>query len=139
MKESDFSPASEAERREHVVRPYEQLPLTTLTEGAYSHLLFGQSILLSFLTMKAGTIFEIHAHPEEQLMYVIEGYCDQIVRDKIYRVQAGDVIYMPSNVPHGAFLREVDCKVIDVFSPPRRDYAHKFSEQNSDTAPRFRS
>ncbi|NLH09698.1 MAG: cupin domain-containing protein [Chloroflexi bacterium] len=70
-------------------------------------------------------------------MIVIEGYCDEVIDGKIYRVGPGDVIYLPPNVEHGAFLRDVDCKVIDVFIPSRADYEEKFRVQHPDARLRF--
>jgi quercetin dioxygenase-like cupin family protein len=137
MKDSDFMPATASDREKYVVRPYETVPNTNLVKGSDSHLVFGQNVMLSFLTMKAGSIFELHSHPEEQVMVVLNGYCDEIIEDKMYRVNAGDVIHLPANVSHGAFLRDVDCKVMDVFSPPRRDYAKKFQDQHPGVELRF--
>jgi len=132
MRREDFPVASEEERSKYVVRPYDEIPLTELTSGAFSHLLRSEKILVSFLTMKAGSVFELHSHPEEQIMIVIDGYCDEIIDGKIYRVQKGDVLYLPSNVVHGAFIGDVDCKVIDIFHPVREDYVQKYREQNPD-------
>jgi quercetin dioxygenase-like cupin family protein len=137
MNESDFKPASASDREKYVVRPYDGIPITNLVKGSDSHLVFGQNVMLSFLTMKAGSVFDLHSHPEEQIMVVLEGYCDEIIEDKIYRVNPGDVIHLPANVPHGAFLRDVDCKVMDVFSPPRSDYAQKFHAQHPEVDLRF--
>ncbi len=137
MKESDFTPATSHDRRNFVTRPYEEVPITVLVEGSNSHLVRGSNAMLSFLTMKAGSVFELHAHPEEQIMVVLEGTCDEVIEDKIYRVGPGDVLRLPSNVRHGAFIRDVDCKVIDVFSPARSDYAAKFRDQHPGTALRF--
>ena len=137
MKESDFSPATTDDRERYVIRPYEAVPITELVEGSKSHLVRGSNVMLSFLTMKAGSVFELHSHPEEQIMIVLEGFCDEIIEGKIYRVGPGDVLRLPPNVRHGAFLREVDCRVIDVFSPARKDYAAKFSDQNLGVMLRF--
>ncbi|MBA7537576.1 hypothetical protein ES705_29845 [subsurface metagenome] len=122
MKESDFYKATQEDRQKHIVRPYEGVPLTELVPGSLSHLIGGENATISFLTMKAGSAFELHSHPQEQIMVVIE--------DKMYRVQKGDVIYLPANIKHGAFIREIDCKAIDIFSPPREDYKQKYFEQN---------
>ena len=137
MKESDFSPATARDRERYVARPYEAVPVTALVEGSNSHLVRGSNVMLSFLTMKAGSVFELHSHPEEQIMVVLEGFCDEVIEDRIYRVGPGDVLRLPPNVRHGAFLREVDCRVIDVFSPPRTDYAAKFSTQHPGATMRF--
>ena len=130
MKESDFNKATQEDRQKHIVRPYEGVPVTELVPGSLSHLIGGENATISFLTMKAGSAFELHSHPQEQIMIVIEGYCDEIIEDKMYRVQKGDVIYLPANIKHGAFIREIDCKAIDIFSPPREDYKQKYFEQN---------
>jgi gluconolactonase len=137
MKESDFSLATANDRERYVARPYEAVPITVLVEGSNSHLVRGSHVMLSFLTMKAGSVFELHSHPEEQIMIVLEGFCDEVIEDKIYRVGPGDVLRLPPNVRHGAFLRQVDCRVIDVFSPARADYAAKFSSQHPGATMRF--
>jgi quercetin dioxygenase-like cupin family protein len=137
MKDTDFAPATARDRQNYVARPYEQVPMTVLVEGSNSHLVRGAHAMLSFLTMKAGSVFELHSHPEEQIMFVLEGYCDEVIEDKIYRVGPGDALRLPPNVRHGAFIREVDCRVIDVFSPARADYAAKFHDQHPGTAMRF--
>ena len=137
LKESDFTVATARDRESRVTRPYDEVPVTVLVEGSNSHLVRGANVMLSYLTMKAGSVFELHSHPQEQIMTVLEGYCDEVIEDKIYRVGPGDVIRLPPNVRHGAFIREVDCRVIDVFSPARSDYAAKFREQHPGTALRF--
>lgn len=130
MKEEDFRPATSSDRQRHVIRPYEEVPVTELVKGSNSRLVFGKNATVSFLTMTAGSVFELHSHPEEQIMIVLEGFCDEIIGDKIYRVREGDVIWLPSGVTHGAFVREVDCKVIDLFAPARADYRTKYSDQH---------
>ena len=130
MKESDFFKTSPKDRKKYIIRPYAEVPLTELTRGALSHLVWGENIMVSFLTMKAGSTFELHSHPQEQIMIVTDGYCDEVIEDKVYRVKKGDLIRLPANVSHGAFVREVDCKVIDIFSPVREDYKGRYFEQN---------
>ena len=137
MKDSDFSPATADDRQRYVVRPSEAVPLTELVKGSNSHLVRGSNVLVSFLTMKAGSVFERHTHAEEQVMIVLEGFCDEVIEDKMYRVGPGDVLRFPPHVPHGAFIREVDCKAIDIFSPARADYATKFQDQNPGVSMRF--
>jgi hypothetical protein len=40
-------------------------------------------------------------------------------------VKEGDVSILPSNLEHGAQIREVDFKAIDIFVPPREDSLEK--------------
>jgi len=39
-------------------------------------------------------------------------------------VRAGEVLHLPSNVPHAAYALE-DTLDVDVFSPPREDWLNK--------------
>ena len=61
-------------------------------------------------------------------MIVLEGYCDEIVEGKLYRVQKGDVVILPSNIEHGAYIYDQDVQVIDVFGDVRADYLLKMMQ-----------
>lgn len=117
--------ANDQEFKKRVVH-YPDIPLIELVPSANSHLVLGDKIMVSFLTMSAKGYFPPHRHEAEQIMIVLDGYVDEIVEGKLYRLEKGDVIVLPSNIEHGAYLREVDCQVIDIFSPPREDYRDKY-------------
>ena len=119
--------ASDQEYKKRVVH-YPDIPLTELVPSANSHLVFGDKLTVSFLTMSANGYFPPHRHESEQIMVVLGGYCDEIVEGKLYRLEKGDVIMLPPNMEHGAYIREVDCVVIDIFSPPRKDFKEKFAK-----------
>lgn len=116
--------ATEEEFKKRIVN-YHTVPLTELVPGTMSHIVAGDRGLVSFLTMTAHSLFPPHRHEAEQIMIVIEGYMDEIIEEKLYRVKEGDVIILPSNIEHGGQLREVDCRAIDIFVPPRQDYMEK--------------
>jgi quercetin dioxygenase-like cupin family protein len=130
MWESDFIRACNEDRKRYIARPYDEIAATEVTPGSLSRLIAGENLMISFLTMKAGSTFELHSHSQEQIMIVVEGYCDELIENKMYRVEKGDVIYLPANIKHGAFIRDTDCLAIDIFSPPRDDYKRKYREQN---------
>ena len=69
---------------------YEDIPMEELAPGAWSHLVAGKEAVVSFLTIQAGTYFPVHQHVAEQIMVVVEGYIDQVIARKMYRVNAGD-------------------------------------------------
>jgi quercetin dioxygenase-like cupin family protein len=117
--------ANDQEFKRRVVH-YPDIPLVELVPGSNSHLIFGDKITVSFLTMSANSYFPPHRHEAEQIMIVLDGYADEIVEGKLYRLERGDVMLLPSNIEHGAYLREVDCRVIDIFSPPRQDFRDKY-------------
>jgi quercetin dioxygenase-like cupin family protein len=119
--------ASEEEFKKRVVH-YADVPLTELIPGSKSHLVVGERILVSFLAMPANSYFPPHRHEAEQIMIVLHGYVDEIIEGKLYSAKKGDVLILPSNIEHGGYIGDVDCQVIDIFSPPRQDYLQKFSK-----------
>jgi mannose-6-phosphate isomerase-like protein (cupin superfamily) len=61
---------------------------------------------------------------EEQLTYILEGKLRFFLGDdesEIIDVAAGEVLHLPSNLPHKAEALE-DTVDVDVFSPPRQDW-----------------
>ena len=128
--ELPFADDQEFKRR---VMHYPDIPLVELVPGSNTHLVFGEKITVSFLTMSANSYFPPHRHEPEQIMIVLDGYADEIVEGKLYRLQKGDVMLLPSNIEHGAYLREVDCRVIDIFSPPREDFREKYARATEKT------
>ena len=53
---------------------------------------------------------------------------DFIIEGKQYDVKKGDVIVLPSNTEHGAYFTDKGARVIDAFSPPRKDFVVKLEE-----------
>lgn len=116
--------ASADEFKARVIRQTD-LPETELVPGSNSRLIAGEQSMISFLTMDKGSYFAPHKHHQEQIMIVLDGYCDEIIEGKLYRVQKGDVIVLPSNIEHGAYIYDQDVHVIDVFGEVRADYMVK--------------
>ena len=112
--------ATQREFNKRVIH-YRDVPLVELVPGANSHLMSAENITVSFLTMDPNSYFSTHRHESEQVMVVVSGECDEIVEGKLYHLKEGDVIILPSNVEHGAYICDERCEVIDIFSPPRKD------------------
>jgi quercetin dioxygenase-like cupin family protein len=56
---------------------------------------------------------DTHAHPEEQIIYVLSGRAAVTLGDERYEVAPGDVSYHPSNVPHSIVALE-DLTVLSI-------------------------
>jgi quercetin dioxygenase-like cupin family protein len=84
--------------------------------------IIGERAMLSRITLKRGCFVPTHAHENEQFAFTISGKLRFIIgaedsedRREIIAA-AGEVVYLPSNVPHSAEALE-DSVVLDVFSP----------------------
>ena len=101
------------------------IQLTKLAEGAHARLISGRNMQLSFISMDPNSTFPHHIHPEEQLMFVLRGACDEILLDKKPSMKANDVVRIPSNMVHGAEIGDLGCDALDIFWPARPDYLEK--------------
>jgi mannose-6-phosphate isomerase-like protein (cupin superfamily) len=44
--------------------------------------------------------FQFHAHPGEEIIYVLEGELEYVIGGKPVRVKPGDVLFVPAGIPH---------------------------------------
>jgi quercetin dioxygenase-like cupin family protein len=56
---------------------------------------------------------------------VNDGACDFMVDGRLYHLEEGDVLLIPSNVEHGNYSSDRGLRMIEVFSPPRYDLVEK--------------
>lgn len=120
--------ATPEEFKDHVIHQTD-LPSVELVKGSNSRLVVGEQSMISFLTMDAHSYFAPHHHTQEQIMIVLDGSCDEIIEGKLYHVSKGDVIVLPPNIVHGAYIGDQDVHVIDVFGEPRGDYMMKMMQK----------
>ena len=119
--------ASQEEFTKRVVR-YRDIPLIELGPGAKAHLVSAERITISFITQEPDCHFLTHHHESEEIVIVLDGERDEIVEGKLYPIKAGDVLIVPSNSEHGSYTYDRGCKVIEVFSPPRKDLVAKLEK-----------
>jgi gluconolactonase len=101
------------------------LQLTRLADGAYSRLISGRNMQLSFISMDPLSTFPHHIHPEEQMMLVLRGACSEILLDGQQAMNPNSIVRIPGNLVHGANIGELGCDALDIFWPARPDYSEK--------------
>jgi quercetin dioxygenase-like cupin family protein len=90
-------------------------------------LITGDRMMLAHVYLKKGCIVPKHSHENEQLTYILEGALKFWIGEdgaEEITVHAGEVLLIPSNIPHKAEALEETLDV-DVFSPPRQDWLEK--------------
>ena len=102
---------------------------TELSPGANSRLISGRGAQLSFISMDPGSVFGLHIHPEEQIMSVFRGSIDERILDGVAAMKKGDLLLLPGNMVHGGTNGPLGCDGLDVFWPPRPDYAAKMDKR----------
>lgn len=87
-------------------------------------LVVGQRIMLARVLLKKGSHVPMHQHVNEQMTYILEGALKFKIDGEEIVVNAGEVLCIPSNMPHEAWALE-DTVDLDVFDPPRADWLNK--------------
>ena len=86
-----------------------------------------ERIMLAHVYLKKGCVVPLHQHENEQLTYILGGSLRFWIGSESGEpvvLNAGDVLAIPSNVPHKAEALE-DTLDVDIFCPPRQDWLDK--------------
>ena len=103
------------------------IPKEKLSDVLDRKLITGDRMMLAHVYLKKGGIVPRHSHENEQITYILEGglrFWIGADESEVIDVLAGEVLHIPSHVPHKAEALE-DTLDVDVFSPPRQDWLDK--------------
>jgi quercetin dioxygenase-like cupin family protein len=113
--------------REVTFHRWSDMPKEKVNDHLDRRLITGDRMMLAHVYLKKGCVVPRHQHENEQLTYILEGALKFWIGDdgaEEITVHAGEVLLIPSNVPHKAEALEETLDV-DVFSPPRQDWLDK--------------
>jgi quercetin dioxygenase-like cupin family protein len=81
----------------------------------------GEKAMVAQVFIAKDGVVPTHQHESEQLTYIMEGALKFELEGREVVVHAGEVLHIPSNVPHRAVALE-DTLDLDIFSPIRLDW-----------------
>jgi quercetin dioxygenase-like cupin family protein len=81
----------------------------------------GERTMVTLMTFKQGQKVGMHAHPNEQAGYCIQGRFELTIGEVSTMIEPDDSYVIPGGVPHSYRVLE-DALAVEVFSPPREDY-----------------
>jgi quercetin dioxygenase-like cupin family protein len=106
---------------------WDDIPREKLNDLLDRRLVTGERIMLAHVYLKKGCVVPKHFHENEQLTYILEGalqfWLGEDQKEEVV-VHAGEVLVIPSNLPHKALALE-DTLDVDIFCPPRQDWLDK--------------
>ncbi len=100
---------------------WDEIALEKITEMISQKIVAGEREMLAQIYLKRGALVPMHAHESEQMTYILQGALKFLVGQEEVVVREGEVLHIPSHVPHQAEALE-DTLELDVFSPIRRDW-----------------
>jgi quercetin dioxygenase-like cupin family protein len=103
---------------------WDDMPAEALKPGLSRKLITGERMMIAHVYFKKGEEVPQHSHDNEQLTYILSGalrFWFGAKGEQEITVRAGEVVVIPSNLPHKAVALE-DTLDVDVFCPPRQDW-----------------
>jgi unsaturated pyranuronate lyase len=109
-----------------LVRRYrwDDMPAEQLKKGLSRKLITGDRMMIAHVYFKSGEDVPRHSHDNEQVTYILSGalhFWFGPNDEQEVTVRAGEVVVIPSNLPHRAVALE-DTLDVDIFAPPRLDW-----------------
>jgi quercetin dioxygenase-like cupin family protein len=103
---------------------WEDLPAEPMKGSITRRLITSDRMMIAHVYLKKGDDVPQHSHENEQITYILQGALHFWLGEKGEReltVRAGEVLVIPSHLPHRALAIE-DTLDVDVFNPPRQDW-----------------
>jgi quercetin dioxygenase-like cupin family protein len=108
---------------------WDEIALEKVTEMISRKIVSGEREMMAQIYLKRGALVPIHTHDSEQMTYILQGALRFLVDGEEIIVREGEVLHIPSRLPHQAEALE-DTLELDVFSPIRAEWMNAIDEGN---------
>jgi len=108
---------------------WDEIALEKITEMISRKIVSGEREMLAQIYLKRGALVPMHMHESEQKTYILQGALRFLVDGEEIIVREGEVLHIPSRLPHQAEALE-DTLELDVFSPVRAEWVDAADEGN---------
>ena len=96
-------------------------PTEVLNDTISRKVITGEKAMVAQVFIAKDGIVPLHQHESEQITYILKGALHFKLEGREVTVHAGEVLHIPSWVPHEAVALE-DTLDLDIFSPIRQDW-----------------
>jgi quercetin dioxygenase-like cupin family protein len=103
---------------------WDEMEKEVLSDTIGRKIISGERAMLSQVFLAKGAIVPEHHHESEQITYILQGALQFEIGGREIVVRQGQVLRIPSNVPHRAVALE-ETLDLDIFSPIREDWLKK--------------
>jgi quercetin dioxygenase-like cupin family protein len=95
-------------------------PWEFVRDGVERKVFSGEGATLSLARLQPGVEPRPHAHPYEQIVYILSGQIDFHVGETVNRIGPDGLLVIPPNVPHWfAVIGDEPVLNLDIFTPKR--------------------
>ena len=106
---------------------WDSVPAETVNASMSRQIVSGEKLMIAKIKFKDGFLVPLHHHVHEQVTQVISGkmrFWFGENKEQTMDLEPGDVVVIPSNLPHEALMIG-DVVEVDTWAPPRQDWLDK--------------
>ncbi len=103
---------------------WDQMEKEVLSPTIARKIISGEKAMVAQVFLAKGAVVPEHHHESEQITYILEGALKFQIEGQEIVVGKGQVLRIPSHVPHAAIALE-DTLDLDIFAPIREDWLKK--------------
>jgi quercetin dioxygenase-like cupin family protein len=103
------------------VYTWDQMAMEELSSTIGRKMITGDRTMMARVYLKKGAVVPEHHHDNEQITFIVSGALEFKINGETIVLRTGQVMVIPSNIPHSALALE-DTDDMDVFTPPRQDW-----------------
>jgi unsaturated pyranuronate lyase len=103
---------------------WDDVELETMSDVISRKVISGEKAMVAQVFLKKDAVVPEHFHESEQITYILEGALKFELEGREVVVHKGEVLHIPSYVPHRAVALE-DTLDLDIFAPIRKDWLTK--------------
>src|SRR5438128_11759661 len=81
---------------------WDEIALEKVTEMLSRKIVAGEREMLAQVYLKRGCLVPMHSHESEQMTYILQGALKFLVGGEEITLREGEVLHIPSRVPHQA-------------------------------------
>lgn len=100
----------------------DDLPTTEMLPGVTRRAVYLDDVMLTFFDFAPQAIIPEHAHPHQQITWVVSGAMEFDLDGEKRVLHAGDGVLISPNVRHSAVILDGPCRALDAWHPVREDY-----------------
>ena len=108
---------------------WDEIALEKVTEMISRKIVSGEREMLAQIYLKRGALVPFHTHDSEQMTYILQGALRFYIGGEEIIVREGEVLHIPSRVPHQAEALE-DTLELDIFSPLRTEWIDVVADED---------
>ena len=103
---------------------WDDIPTLALRPGVRRKVYSTDQVMLAHHELDLGMDLNPHRHDDfDQLVYIASGRCNYYIAGVAHDLRAGSFLLVPRGAEHYVQPTEAPCVNIDIFTPPRADFA----------------